>query len=98
MALASNPPLSTGMTQFTSNSTRMPTVLTAYVLSIGLNTSALKFYVERIRSNVVRMSEGSNKALDRIGLEGVRAKDNSESSKDRDNWVVAHPLQTVPEP
>jgi hypothetical protein len=25
-------------------------------------------------------------------------KDNPESLEDRDNWVVAHPLQTVPEP
>ena len=43
------------------------------------------------------MSEGSNKALDRIGWRRFELKkDNPESSKDRDNWVVAHPLQIVP--
>ena len=33
-----------------------------------------------------------------LGLEGFEQKDNPESLEDRDNWVVAHPLQIVPEP
>jgi len=44
------------------------------------------------------MSEGSNKAPDRTWRGGFELKkDNPESSKDRDNWVVAHPLQIAPE-
>ena len=39
------------------------------------------------------MSESSNKAPDRTERGGFELKkDNPESSKDRDNWVVAHPL------